>query len=490
LKTAKEEISSSLSTIINRSIDEGVFPSVLKQSRITPVFKKGCKSDPSNYRPVSVINALAVCVERVMNVQLTTFLEASKKLDDNQYGFRPGRSCGQAVAHILNNITRSLDSRNYTMMIAVDCSKAFDTVSHSSILQGLAGAGVGSRSRSLLMSYLTDRCGFVQVGGEKSSLITPLRGVPQGSVLGPTLFSVAADLRLSGLSGEIYCQYADDITLIISCKTLDGLSLLAAEAIDTVESFLSGRGLSVNISKTQIMVVDSRTRLANIPEDFSINIRSGQTLHRCSEIKILGVTFDETLSFSSHFSQVMSGSAKIVKLLTRTASHLHRSIRHDLATALVYPKWTYCDWALAGFLCSTAAGDLQKQQRRCGRWVAWGKAGLKPVSTGSRKLREINLCTELGWYDIIEKIKSHVISRVWRSVNDTNCPSALRFETLKTSTRLAKTHGVVIESRPTVKRLKTFNCFGAKLWNSQQSCRESKSAVDARSRYLCSLKLS
>ena len=126
---------STLAKIVNKSFEEGIFPEQMKIGKIIPVHKEGSKGDVGNYRPISLLTSFSKIYEKLMYDRVLNFLESNNSLFEMQYGFRPGRSCEQALLNAQNSLLDSLSNRQISLLLLIDFSKAFDMVEHSTLLK-------------------------------------------------------------------------------------------------------------------------------------------------------------------------------------------------------------------------------------------------------------------------------------------------------------------------------------------------------------------
>ena len=198
---------------MNLSILSEVVPSGFKQARVLPLFKKGSKLHPGNYRPVSVLSVLSKILERAVHVQLSEYLCKRNLMYEHQSGFRGAYSTETCLLGLTDYIKGEMGRGNLVGLVLMDLQKAFDTVNHGIILDKLSSMGVASTS--WFKSYLSGRSQCVEVDGERSYFESITCGVPQGSILGPLLFLVYVnDMHLS--VGCHLSLYADDSALIFS----------------------------------------------------------------------------------------------------------------------------------------------------------------------------------------------------------------------------------------------------------------------------------
>ena len=191
VKSSPLNIIIALTHIFNLSISDGVFPKQMKKAKVVPIHKKGTKLNVENYRPISLLPVFSKLLERLIYNRLNAFLKKHHILYEKQFGFRDNHSCSDATAYLSSKIHENLDNCEKTLSVFMDLSKAFDTINIEIMLSKLQNYGIRGIANEWFRSYLTGRTQFVQINQSKSiTILDILHGVPQGSILGPLLFSV------------------------------------------------------------------------------------------------------------------------------------------------------------------------------------------------------------------------------------------------------------------------------------------------------------
>ena len=220
IKPVLHFLTSPLTLIINTCIAQNIFPNQWKIAKISPIPKNNNAKLPDDFRPVSVLPIFSKVFERLIAKQFCNFIEQSSVYKDTMSGFRRSHSTNTLLAKIRDDITEAMSKGELTLAVFSDYSKAFDTVSHSTILRKMNKLGFSKSSLLLMTSYLVNRKQFVQINDKRSSLGTSQYGVPQGSVLGPIIFNLyVTDLQDHDI-GPV-CQYADDTSQYESFKPID-----------------------------------------------------------------------------------------------------------------------------------------------------------------------------------------------------------------------------------------------------------------------------
>ena len=247
LKQCAKEIAPSLTSIFNESIETGAIPKDWRDANISPIFKKGDKHSPENYRPVSLTSVTCKLLEHIICKHLITHLEKYNILTSLNHGFRSGYSCETQLLLTIDDLTKNYNSGTQTDVAILDCSKAFDTVPHDKLLSKLRSYGVTDPHLSWLSNFLSKRTMRVMCEGAESSDAYVESGVPQGTVLGPLLFLC----HINDLPERVRSQvrlFADDCLLYRPINSSDDQTILQ-EDLKELEEWANTWGMRFNAKK-------------------------------------------------------------------------------------------------------------------------------------------------------------------------------------------------------------------------------------------------
>ena len=318
-------------------------PKELKTAKVTPVYKDGKKSKYTNYRAISVLPTISKILERCVYSQLMHHLESKNLLSTQQFGFRKRRSTETAALLFTDEIHRAMDQGNLTGALFIDLSKAFDTVSHSSILAKLPEYGISGIEKSWFTDYIFDRQMKVNYLGTLSTSLPIYCGVPQCSILGPLLFLLHFNEMPSLLK---YCKmimYADDTVLFYNHKDQQEIEKVLSKEFGILSSWLRENELILNLKegKTEIMMFGTKKRLNQQERQINVKYRS-QPINTTQSYKYPGVQLDPPLNMKEHFKGVCKKVSTRLRLLKRIRPFITDLAMFRIYQALIVPSITYC----------------------------------------------------------------------------------------------------------------------------------------------------
>ena len=365
LKLCASGISSSLSLLFNRSFDEGSFPSAWKDAVVIPVFKRGDNKELSNYRPIALLSQVGKVCEKTVLLKLNAFLKDF--LTHSQSGFRQKDSTSFQLLRIVQEWSDHLDSSKYVGVLFFDLKKAFDKVWHKGLLCKLEAAGIRGLALTWFRSYLSDRQQRVRIGSSSSPPLPVEAGVPQGAILSPLLFLIYINDITSCIdqtSGSKINLFADDTSLYMTNEDPRRLESSLQLAADALLSWFHEWQLLVNVQKTALMLLRRR---GMHPAAISIKI-NGQNLAQQPTHKHLGLTFNDTLTWTDHIETICSKAARQIGFLFRIRKRLSVVSRQHLYTASIRCTLEYGSLVWCG-LSGKDVRKLESIQRRAARMI-------------------------------------------------------------------------------------------------------------------------
>ncbi len=321
-----------LSIIFNKSMESGDVPQDFKDSNIIPLFKKGKRTDPSNYRPISLTSVIGKLFERLIKNEIVPYLEDSNLLAQSQHGFRSNHSTVTNLIEYYTKVVDLLDMGESVDVIFFDLKKAFDKVSHPKLLQKLGKLGIGGNILQWISSWLSGRRQRVGIDGQYSKWMPVTSGVPQGSVLGPLLFLVFINDLPEGIKNAIGI-FADDTKLMSASSNNEDVRVLQ-EDIDKLHAWSIKWQMEFSATKCSVIHMGRK----NKHHSYSL----GQTnLPSAVKEKDLGVLVDNELKFSDHCRVVVNKCNSIIGQVKRSFKNRERSLMMSIFNMYILPHLDY-----------------------------------------------------------------------------------------------------------------------------------------------------
>lgn len=332
IKFVEDTLCKPLAIILNRSVELGSFPNVLKVAKVTPVFKKGDSNSVANYRPISVCSVFSKIFETIIKKRLLDFFDTYKVLCKSQHGFREGLSTETATVDYFSYVYRHLDRGDYVIGLFFDLSRAFDSLPPHFIEQKLYSVGIRGNILKWLTSFITDRRLRVVLSGTASEESSVDLGVPQGSILGPLIFLIFVNDLPRFLEDVHVVMYADDTSIAVAARDREELEVKVKNVIERFTDWCTRNRIILNIQKTVCVNF-------NIRRPLSIECFVGLSLQK--QACFLGLTVDDGVTFKPHIDNVCKKLNSSYFALLKLKSSLNSQSLLNAYYALCYSHLSY-----------------------------------------------------------------------------------------------------------------------------------------------------
>lgn len=397
LKFCAEELCLPIMDVVNKSLQQGVFPSKLKTSKVYPLYKQGDKKEVHNFRPISIIPTVSKIIEKAVLTRLMTHLQLNNLLPERQHGFISGKSTTSALVDLIEHITDNIEAGNTVTSLFLDLSKAFDSLDHNMILRKLDLLGIKGTVYNWFGDYLSGRNQIVEIRQiinrhtkTARSLPQPIqRGVPQGSVLGPVLFILfTQDLPTSIEAYSHAVMYADDTALITSSKTVEQLEIDTYISICMAQDYCLNNSLVFNEAKTKQLILGRHRDSVTGPPNIAT----------VDSTKHLGMVIDNKLSWNHHVDTLSMKLSSALYVIKRIKSICNKEATRTAYCALFESHIRY-GIILWGGSSNKNLERILVMQKRALRIMA----GLHPRDSCRQVFKNFNILTVVAVY-VIEVI--------------------------------------------------------------------------------------
>ena len=349
LKISQSAIGDRFLNLINTSMKQGIFPTKWKTTTIVPIHKIKKSIKCSDFRPINILPQFEKVIECVVRKQILKFCDENNLIAAEQSGFRENHSCESQLQLVISKWKQSINNGKYVIAVFLDFKRAFETINRNLLLFKLRKMGFKDTVLNWFQSYLTDRFQKVRIGSEYSSASSTSMGVPQGSVLGPTLFllyinDIVKHMRFSDIQ-----MFADDTMLYICGEDPVVLINFINEDLNNVYKWLCVSKMKLNTEKTKGIIFGTKHMLnhldINMLPDIKIN---NETIYLVKEMRYLGIIVDNTLNLKAYIDYLIKKTAIKTNYLSRCTKHLSVSTKLQIYKSLVFNNIDYCSSILFG----------------------------------------------------------------------------------------------------------------------------------------------
>ena len=477
LRELAEDLAKPVTTLLKRSLEAEELPAHWLQAVVTPIFKKGSKSLPENYRPVSLTCILCKLLEKLIVKLIIKHITENELATQKQHGFTKGKSTTTNLLEVMNVWSEALMHGIPVDVLYLDFRKAFDTVPHLRLLKQINSFGITSKASGWIQAFLSNRTQKVRVNGSESQWTPVVSGIPQGSILGPILFSLFVNDMPKDIQSLI-SLFADDTKIHLPLISDDSSNQLQDD-LWTLEAWTTTMQMKFHPKKCKVMHI-GRT---NKNKDYFMHKDDG-TLHMLEETELekdLGVNTDNKLKFTEHCQIKINTATKVLRYIRHTFQHLDEQIFLLLYKAMVRPHLEYASCIWNPHL-KFNIDSIERVQRRATKMVS----SIKDLSYTDR-LKKLNLETleyRRTRADLLEtyRIKNN-IHMLDQNCHCSLCPDKLMFTPTLSSTTRGHDQKFQIQ-QATGPRKHYFSARVSKLWNNLSQAAVSSTNINTFKNYL------
>ena len=394
-----------------KSLDSGDMPDEVNLANISPIFKGGEKCEPADYRPIALTSHVTKVFERVVRKAIVGYLATNRYFNPTQYGFMAGRSTLTQLIQYYTDILILLEEYGSVDAIYLDFAKAFDKCDHGIILHKLKRFGISGKLGIWLHNFITNRQQVVCVMGEVSSKTWVTSGIPQGSVLGPLLFSILLSDIDTGISISKLLSYADDTKIYAGISNPSTESKLQEDLLQ-IYNWADCNNQVFNDKKFEMIRFSLKPDLCNYLNPHSLPIQYKPV------VKDLGIFFSDDGSFDQHINTIVAKARKLCGWALRTFDTRDKLTMLTLLKSLILPAMEYCCplWSPTD---QRSIHKLETIQRSFTKKIH----GFQLLSY-QRRLHELNL------YSLERRRERYIILYIWKSLFGYSPDPGLRYSSI------------------------------------------------------------
>jgi len=388
LKELAFEFAPSLAVVFKASLGQGQLPQEWKHANVVPIYKKGDRSSPLNYRPVSLTCVCCKILEHIICSNIFQHLDDRNILCDNQNGFRKGRSCESQLITTVDDFLQNLNLGLQTDVLLLDFKKAFDKVPHQRLCYKLSHYGIRGATLEWIKNFLVNRTQKVVVNGYDSSSREVISGVPQGTVLGPLLFLCYINDLPRHVKSSVKL-YADDVILYRVIDSDVDHEILQQDLV-ALSEWANIWQMTFNLAKCELLCITNKKN----PSKYCYSL-NGENVRGVPHTKYLGVILDEHLTFNEHIKKISFKAHQVKSFLQRNISSCPSKVKEACYKSMVRPVIEYASTVWSPYT-KVNTNLIEAVQRRAARFVT-GDFGLTSSVT--------EMIQSLGWISLEQRRK-------------------------------------------------------------------------------------
>ena len=461
LRLGASILAPSLTRLFNKSLEERYVPEDWKFARVTPVYKgKGNRTDKSNYRPISVLCHIACIMEKEIQNQIMNYFIEHDFITIDQFAFLKNHSTVSCLHRVLDDCLEAMDESELIGACFLDIQKCFDTIDHDLLLKKLHKYGIQDNDLQWFTSYLQDRSQVVACNGQLSTKQSLPIGVPQGSSLGPFLFLIFINDLSQEIHGGYINMFADDVMIYVTGKSICEVRTSLQACVDSAYQWYNNNKLSINSTKSNVMLLGSQRNIHTIAEDLEIYLGDIK-LKQVRSTRYLGMEVDCLLKWDCHVQKLCRNVSAKIGTLSRIRTHMNQELLRKIYVTNIQPCIDY-GITLWGNCNGYTKNLVSRLQKRAARIV---KGEFDYVN-----IRGTDLMNDLGWQSIDTRKNYFLSSLMYKAIHG-QAPIWLSNNVLMAnenhnrSTRYASNQNVVVPKPNYEIFRKSFQYQGSMVWN-------------------------
>ena len=329
-----------LKFIFDKAASLAKSPKQWKTAKVVPIYKKGPRDQPENYRPISLLCTVGKLYEKCL-LQLMSQHYSHELPSAFQHGFRKNHSTNTAALTLQSLIARAMDRKKKVIVISTDMSAAFDLLDKDVLLPRMKKMGISQKFIDIYNDFLSDRKAYVECNGSKSQIFDVPIGCVQGSPSGPYLFTLLVDSIINSIPEVNIVAYADDMYFVFESDTWENVARIASDQTNRAISWLKNSGMVINVSKTECVYFAPH----ELPSPPVITI-DGIQIELKKVLKVLGLTFDHKLKWGPQIDNIIKDANRTTQAIRHLKNHVSKKECMAIAHGLFFSKFYYgsCVW--------------------------------------------------------------------------------------------------------------------------------------------------